>query len=66
MIQTEVGKGRSRRLSTVFNRLCEQDQTYLETLTAQLAEIHETSPERRFSTGKTSEDIVQQNKAQEP
>jgi hypothetical protein len=66
MIQSEIKKAKSRRLSAVFDRLSEKDQTYLETLTAQLAEIHQTSPETQFSTGKTSEDIVQQNKGQEP
>jgi hypothetical protein len=66
MIQTEAAKARSRHLAASFPQLSDQDQAYLETLTAQLAEIHETSPETRFSTGKTSEDIVQQNKGQEP
>jgi hypothetical protein len=66
MIQLEIKKARSRHLSAVFDRLSEKDQTYLETLTAQLAEIHQTSPETRFSTGKKPETVVQQNKGQEP
>jgi type II secretory pathway component PulM len=66
MIQTEAAKARSRHLAASFPRLGDQEQAYLETLTAQLAEIHETSPETQDLTGKTSEDIVQQNKGQEP
>jgi uncharacterized membrane-anchored protein len=66
MIQTEAAKARSCRLSTIFDRLSEKDQTYLETLTIQLAEIHKTSPEIQVLTGKKPETIVQQNKGQEP
>jgi hypothetical protein len=66
MIQTEAVKGRSRRLAAVFDRLCEKDQAYLEALTAQLAEIHETSPETRVVTGNKPKSKVQQNKGQEP
>jgi hypothetical protein len=66
MIQTEAAKARSRHLAASFPRLGDQDQAYLETLTAQLAEIHETGPEMRFSTGKKAETIVQQKKEQEP
>jgi hypothetical protein len=46
--------------------LSDQDQAYLETLTAQLAGIHETSPETQDLTGKNVKTIVQQNKGQEP
>jgi uncharacterized membrane-anchored protein len=64
MIQSEAKKARSRHLSAAFDRLSEKNQTYLETLTAQLAEIHETSPEMQVVTGKKPETIVQQNKEQ--
>jgi hypothetical protein len=50
---------RRNYLSAAFDRLCEEDQAYLETLTAQLAEIHETSPEKRVVAGKKPEIIVQ-------
>jgi hypothetical protein len=66
MIQTEAAKARSCRLSAVFDRLVEKDQAYLETLTAQLAGIHETSPESQAVTGKKTETMVQQNEGQEP
>jgi hypothetical protein len=55
---------RRDRLSAAFDRLGEKDQAYLETLTSQLAEIHETSPETQLLTGKNVETIVQQNKEQ--
>jgi thymidylate kinase len=61
MIQTEAAKDRSRHLAASFNRLGEQDQAYLETLTAQLAEIHETSPEMQVVTGKKPENRIQQS-----
>jgi hypothetical protein len=66
MIQTEAAKARSCRLSALFDRLAEKDQAYLETLTAQLAGIHENSPETQLVTGKKAETIVQQKKGQEP
>jgi hypothetical protein len=66
MIQTETVKARSSHLAAAFDRLCEKDQAYLETLTVQLAEIHETIPETQIVTGKKPETIVQQNKGQEP
>jgi hypothetical protein len=44
--------------------LGDQDQTYLENLTAQLAEIHGTSPETQLLTGKKPKSKVQQNKEQ--
>jgi hypothetical protein len=66
MIQTEAAKARSRHLAASFPRLGDQDQAYLETLTAQLAGIHETSPESQAVTGKKAKTIVQQNKGQEP
>jgi hypothetical protein len=47
-------------------KLGEQDQAYIEAITTQLAEIHETSPETQVSTGKKPKTIVQQNKGQEP
>jgi thymidylate kinase len=64
MIQPEAAKDRSRRLAASFNRLNDQDQAYLETLTAQLAEIHETSPETQVVTGNKPKNKVQQNKEQ--
>jgi hypothetical protein len=65
MIQSEAKKARSRHISVAFDRLSSKDQAYLETLTAQLAEIHKTSPEMQVATGKKPETIVQQNKEQE-
>jgi hypothetical protein len=56
---------RRNRLAAAFDRLCENDQAYLETLTAQLTEIHKISPETQILTGKKTETIVQQNKEQE-
>jgi uncharacterized membrane protein YgaE (UPF0421/DUF939 family) len=56
---------RHNRLSAAFDRLREKDQAYLETFTAQLAEIHKTSPETQLLTGKKPKTIVQQNKEQE-
>jgi hypothetical protein len=56
---------RRNRLSAVFDQFCEKDQTYLETLTSHLAEIHETSPETQILAGKKPKTIVQQNKEQE-
>jgi hypothetical protein len=61
MTQSEDRKARSRRLAASFDQLGDQDQAYLETLTAQLAEIHETSPETQHLTGKKPENKVQQN-----
>jgi hypothetical protein len=61
-----IRERRKTRLVAVFERLSEKDQAYIETLTAQLAEIHEISPETQVSTGKKPESIVQQNKGQEP
>jgi hypothetical protein len=55
---------RRNHLSAAFDRLSEKDQAYLETLTAQLAELHETSPETHLITGTKAEIIVQQNKEQ--
>jgi hypothetical protein len=62
MTQSEAQKARSRRLAASFDRLDDQDQAYLETLTAQLAEIHEISPETCVATGKKPKNKVQQNK----
>jgi glutamyl/glutaminyl-tRNA synthetase len=53
---------RYNRLSAAFDRLCEKDQAYLETLTSHLAEIHETSPETQVVTGNKPKNKVQQNK----
>jgi hypothetical protein len=61
MIQSEAAADRSRHLAVSFNRLGDQDQAYLETLTAQLAEIHETSPETQVSTGKKPKNRIQQS-----
>jgi hypothetical protein len=65
MKQQSARYTRRNRLSASFDRLCEKDQAYLETLTSQLAEIHETSPEMQFLTGKKPKTIVQQKKEQE-
>jgi hypothetical protein len=64
MRQSSGRHTRRNRLSAAFDRLGEKDQTYLETLTSRLAEIHETSPERQVVAGKKAETIVQQNKEQ--
>jgi hypothetical protein len=61
MLQQEARKARSRRLAVSFDQLGDQEQAYLETLTAELAEIHQTSPETQFSTGKRPKNKVQQN-----
>jgi hypothetical protein len=65
MTQSETQKSRRRRLAAVFDRLGGQDQAYLETLTAQLAEIHETSPETQLLTGKKPKSKVQQNTSED-
>jgi hypothetical protein len=57
---------RKNYIAHTLPKLDEQDQAYIEAITAQLAEIHETSPETRLSTGKKPETMVQQNKGQEP
>jgi hypothetical protein len=64
MTHSGVKKARHRRLAASFDRLADEDQAYLETLTARLAEIHETSPETKFLTGKKPRNKVQQNKEQ--
>jgi hypothetical protein len=51
-------------LAHTFDRLCDTDQEYLETLTTQLAEIHETAPEKQVLTGKNLKNKVQLNKEQ--
>jgi hypothetical protein len=61
---------RNNYLSHVFDQLCDTDQTYLDTLTAQLAEIqgrckrHTSPEENRLPTGKDLKNRVQQNKEQ--
>jgi hypothetical protein len=58
--------GRKDYLIYGLDKLADEDQAYLETLTAQLAEIHETSPETQLLTGKKPKSRVQQNKEQKP
>ena len=52
---------RKNYLTYGLGKLADQDQAYLETLTARLAEIHETSPEAQVLTGKKPKSKVQQN-----
>jgi hypothetical protein len=65
MTQPEARKARSRRLAASFDQLGDQNQAYLETLTAQLAGIHETSPETERLTGKKPKSRVQQNTSED-
>jgi hypothetical protein len=55
---------RKNYIAYALPKLGERDQAYIEAITAQLAEIHETSPETRLLTGTKAETIVQQNKEQ--
>jgi hypothetical protein len=59
MKQSSDRQTRCKRLSALFDRLCEKDQAYLEALTSRLLKIHETSPETQLLTGRTPETIVQ-------
>ena len=65
MEQSIARKARSQHLAAVFDQLCTPNQAYMDTLTAQLAIIHETAPEKQVITGKTLKNKVQQNKEQE-
>jgi uncharacterized membrane-anchored protein len=56
---------RKTRLATVFDTLTEPNKEYIETLTAQLSEIHRDSPEKRTLTGKKAKNILQQSKTQD-
>jgi hypothetical protein len=56
---------RKNYIAYALPRLDDPDQAYIEAITAQLAEIHETSPEKLSSTGKKLKTIVQQNKGRE-
>jgi hypothetical protein len=51
---------RKNHLAYALDKLNDQDQAYLETLTAQLAKIHGTSPETQRLTGKKPKSKVQQ------
>jgi hypothetical protein len=58
---------RKNYIAYTLPKLGDQDQAYIEAITAQLAEeIHETSPETQVLTGKKTETIVQHNEGQEP
>ena len=50
--QSGIKRTKTRHSAAAFNQLSGADQKYMETLTARLAALHETSPETRFSTGK--------------
>jgi hypothetical protein len=65
MKQIHEQKARKRHLASVFDHLNPQNQAYLETLIAQLAEIQETSPEKQPTSGNKPENVVQQNKEQD-
>jgi hypothetical protein len=56
---------RKNYLIYAFNKLCDEDQASLESLTAQLTQIHRTSPEKQVLTGKNPENTLQQNKRQD-
>jgi hypothetical protein len=55
---------RKNYIAYALPRLGDQDQAYIEAVTAQLAEIHENSPETQVLTGKKPETVVQQDKEQ--
>jgi hypothetical protein len=57
---------RKNYIAYALPRLGDQDQAYIEAITAQLAGIYETSPEAQVVTGKKAETMVQHNKEQEP
>jgi hypothetical protein len=53
---------RKNYIAYALAKLGVQDQAYLETLTARLAEIHKTSPEMQSLTGKKPKMRVPQHK----
>jgi hypothetical protein len=57
-------KTRCLHISGSFNRSDETAQKYIETLTAQLVEIHKAAPESSLGTGKKNGNILQQEKEQ--
>jgi hypothetical protein len=66
MKQNTVKTQRRNYLSSVFDQLSGADQQYLDTLSAQLAEIHSASPQTRLTTGNNAETVVQQDKGKNP
>jgi hypothetical protein len=56
---------RKNYLACVFNKLGAKDQTYMETLTAQLAEIQKTAPEGQSICGKNPKNRLQQSMEQD-
>jgi hypothetical protein len=56
---------RKNYIAYALPRLGERDQAYIEAITSQLAEIHETSPETQVSTGKKPKNRIQQNISEE-
>jgi hypothetical protein len=65
MKQTPEHKTRKRHLAAIFDHLSVQDQAYMETLTAQLAEIQKTAPEGQSICGKNPENRLQQSMEQD-
>jgi hypothetical protein len=65
MKQSSGRHTRRKRLSALFDQLCEKDQAYLEALTFRLLKIHETSPETRLLTGTKAKTIVQHKEQEE-
>jgi hypothetical protein len=65
MKQSKIIEARKRHLAAEFENLDYKNQEYIEVLTAQLAEIQETGPEKLSTSGKIPKNIVQQNKEQD-
>jgi hypothetical protein len=53
---------RKNYISLAFDKLGDQDQAYIEVLTAQLAKIHETTPAKQETSGKAPGDRLKLNK----
>jgi alpha-D-ribose 1-methylphosphonate 5-triphosphate synthase subunit PhnG len=53
---------RKAHIAAVFDTLTEQNKAYIEALTAQLAEIHETAPVKQEKTRKAPNDRLKLKK----
>jgi hypothetical protein len=62
MKQKATRTQRENYLTQAFERLTPQNQIRLDTITAQLARLHETSPESRPAGGKKPKSVLQHNK----
>ncbi|MDR1147893.1 MAG: hypothetical protein LBK66_04615 [Spirochaetaceae bacterium] len=56
---------RKNYFAYAFDKLDDEAQILLETLTARLSEIHDTSPEKLTATGKKAKNILQPNRKQD-